>query len=116
MRMHMCLDAHGRLSYKAFYRTAGATPCLFPNGTHAPSGMELLHDPPLIFDLSEDPSEHTPLANPPSELIESFARVRSDVMASIAGGFVSNTSYATGGREAWPCCNPDHPACCCESE
>ena len=52
--------------YKAHFVTAGAGPCRFWNGTHAPHGPSFTHPEgrPLVFDVDADPSEATPIVPP----------------------------------------------------
>ena len=79
-------------------------------------GQPELHDPPLIFDLSRDQEERSPL-DPESEeyqaALQNVQREREALLWDIATDNVSTANYATE-RAAAPCCNRLLPACRCQ--
>lgn len=81
------------------------------------SGKQELHDPPLIFNLNEDEAEGSPL-DPASEeyqlVTREVARAREMLLWDIATDNVSTADY-TVSQSAVPCCQPQNPACRCNS-
>ncbi|XP_041714804.1 arylsulfatase G [Coregonus clupeaformis] len=98
--------------HKAFYITGAAEAC---GGS---TGRQELHDPPLIFDLSEDEGEETALDPTTEEYREVDERVRKwreALLYDIATDqSVSTADYATD-QSATPCCDPRHTACRCHT-
>jgi len=49
--------------YKVFFKTSSATGCYLPDHSHRNGSAvhATYHDPPLVFDLHNDPGESTPL-------------------------------------------------------
>ncbi|XP_031416624.1 arylsulfatase G [Clupea harengus] len=96
--------------HKAFYLTGAAEAC------GGGGGQPELHDPPLIFDLSRDQEERSPL-DPESEeyqaALQNVQREREALLWDIATDNVSTANYATE-RAAAPCCNRLLPACRCQ--
>ncbi|KAG5262601.1 hypothetical protein AALO_G00276830 [Alosa alosa] len=97
-------------SHKAFYLTGAATAC------GGGAGQAQLHDPPLIFDLSRDPEERSPL-DPWSEeyqaALQAVEREREALLWDIANDNVSTANYAKK-QAAEPCCNHSLPVCRCK--
>uniref|UniRef100_A0A8C2ZM33 Arylsulfatase G n=1 Tax=Cyclopterus lumpus TaxID=8103 RepID=A0A8C2ZM33_CYCLU len=79
-------------THKAFYITGAAEAC------GGATGMEQLHDPPLIFDLERDEAEETPLD------------VETPEYQAIAERSVSTADYSTD-TSAAPCCDPTQAVC-----
>lgn len=75
------------------------------------------HDPPLLFDLEADPSEHYPLSlDDRPDLQEVLARVRK-VKEQFEGSMVFGESQISKGTDPSlePCCSPQcgpKPECC----
>ncbi|KAL0983899.1 hypothetical protein UPYG_G00134520 [Umbra pygmaea] len=96
--------------HKAFYITGGAEAC---DGS---TGKQELHDPPLIFDLSREEDEETPLDPNTAEYrkVEEKARMgREALLYDIATDqSISTANYAID-QSAGPCCNPTHRCCRC---
>ncbi|MBN3300611.1 arylsulfatase G [Amia ocellicauda] len=95
--------------YKAFYITGAAVAC------GGQRGQEELHDPPLIFDLSRDEEEGSPLDSSHAEykaVLEMVEKEREAVLQDIAADNVSQADYAIDPSAA-PCCDRSHPACRC---
>ncbi|XP_061086214.1 arylsulfatase G-like isoform X2 [Conger conger] len=96
--------------YKAFYITGAAEAC--GGGT----GKQEVHDPPLIFDLSDDEEESSPMDSGSEEyqaVLEQVQRERDALLRDIAKDHVSRADY-TVDPSAAPCCDPGHVACRCE--
>ncbi|XP_076856532.1 arylsulfatase G isoform X2 [Brachyhypopomus gauderio] len=95
--------------HKAFYITGSAEAC------GGAKGKEQLHDPPLIFDLSSDVAEGSPL-DPTSAKYQAVLREvegeREAVLWDIATDNVSTADYSTT-QAALPCCTPQNPVCRC---
>eukprot|EP00946_MAST-07B_sp_MAST-7B-sp1_P000511 g511.t1 len=99
--------------FKFKYRTGGNLASC--NGIVAP---EQIHDPPLIFDLSKDPGEGTPL--PPTDkrhakLVEEGKKALEAIHESIANDNTSFANYSTDWAVK-PCCNHAHPLCMCDGQ
>lgn len=81
------------------------------------SGQQQYHDPPLIFDLSLDEAEESPL-NPESEeyrsLLKEVEGEREALLWDIATDKVSSADYSVN-PAAVPCCQSHNPACRCHS-
>lgn len=99
-------------NHKAFYLTGAAEAC---GGS---TGKAKLHDPPLIFDLSRDQGEESPLDESTKEYQEVLKRVkkgRENLLWDIATDqSVSTADYMTE-KSAAPCCDLRHPACRCHT-
>ncbi|KAK2820774.1 hypothetical protein Q5P01_023733 [Channa striata] len=96
--------------HKAFYITGAAEAC---DGS---TGMQQLHDPPLIFDLEHDKSEETPLDVGTAEyqaVAERISRRREELLWDIATDeSVATADYSTD-KSAAPCCDPKQAVCRC---
>eukprot|EP00047_Mylnosiga_fluctuans_P012367 m.25635 g.25635 ORF g.25635 m.25635 type:complete len:452 (+) comp4191_c0_seq1:2-1357(+) len=101
------LDAVRLGRYKAFFATYSVPAC------SEPAAGRREHNPPLIFDLETDPGETTPLAQPPSGLVQAMVAARLARLADIAGSFRSMANYSVGGVDAWPCCKQGNVGCRC---
>lgn len=97
--------------HKAFYLTGGSEAC------GGGSGQQQYHNPPLIFDLSQNEAEESPLI-PESEeyrsILRDVEREREALLWDIATDKVSTADYTTV-PAAVPCCQPRNPACRCHS-
>ncbi|XP_042623482.1 arylsulfatase G-like isoform X1 [Cyprinus carpio] len=97
--------------HKAFYITVGSVTC------GGRSGQQQYQDPPLIFDLSQDEAEETPL-NPESDeyrsVLKEVEREREALLWDIATDKVSLADY-TVIPAAVSCCQPHNPTCRCHS-
>uniref|UniRef100_A0A3Q1EP93 Arylsulfatase G n=1 Tax=Acanthochromis polyacanthus TaxID=80966 RepID=A0A3Q1EP93_9TELE len=98
--------------HKAFYITGAAEAC--GGGT----GLQQLHDPPLIFDLERDEAEETPLQAESPEyqaVAERITRKREELLWDIATDkSVSTADYSTD-KSAAPCCDPRRAVCRCST-
>ncbi|XP_041853368.1 arylsulfatase A [Melanotaenia boesemani] len=104
--------------YKAHFYTRG---CALSGTTPDPDcpafAVLKAHDPPLIFDLEADPSEHypLPLADRPDiqAVLEQIKKAKTEFEASMVFG-ESQVSKGTDPKLE-PCCNPQcspKPSCC----
>nr|XP_019938609.1 PREDICTED: arylsulfatase G [Paralichthys olivaceus]XP_019938610.1 PREDICTED: arylsulfatase G [Paralichthys olivaceus] len=98
--------------HKAFYITGAAEAC------GGATGIQQLHDPPLIFDLERDKAEETPLDAGTHEhrvVAERVARGREELLWDIATDeSVSAADYRTD-KSAAPCCDPSQAVCRCHA-
>ncbi|XP_055983896.1 arylsulfatase G [Sorex fumeus] len=95
--------------YKAFYITGGAQAC---DGSVGP---EQWQDPPLIFNVQEDPAETVPLASGSAEyraVLPRVAKALAEVLRDIASDNTSRADYSKDPLAA-PCCDPRRAACRC---
>jgi arylsulfatase A-like enzyme len=79
----------------------------------------ITHDPPLLFDLDEDPAESRPLnptTAPNRALVQRLTEARALKLANIMGSPRSTADYSTSaaGRAA-NCCNAKNVDCACNS-
>ncbi|EDQ85126.1 uncharacterized protein MONBRDRAFT_29624 [Monosiga brevicollis MX1] len=97
--------------YKLFYKTRGVEPCI---GSPEPrtAGRALTHDPPLIFNVTDDPQESRPITLMGSEL-DYVLSLWHGYWDSVKGTMRSQTNYSTGDASAWPCCNRESHSCSC---
>ena len=99
--------------FKAKWRTGGK--CSSCRGSPAP---DVYHDPPLIFDLHQDPSEAVPLTTDDAR----YEKILSDLKAALKvlhESVVSdNTTVAdyTQDISGKPCCNHKNRLCMCNVE
>lgn len=101
--------------YKAHFYTMGSH-CKddYPDVDCRGSTKLQKHDPPLLFDLSEDPKEREPLP------VASFASVMASIQSLVAEHNKTMTfgppQIAVGNNpDNYPCCNPSctpRPTCC----
>eukprot|EP00116_Pleurobrachia_bachei_P014913 sb/3475175/ len=97
-------------SYKIYFATNPKPDCNGSTGT----GFHY-HDPPLVFDLSVDPAESTPLTNLTMEFYETIDKFRDDIHKSIEGTFKSTVDWS-GNSDAIPCCDSHNKWCACSSD
>ncbi|XP_014664129.1 PREDICTED: arylsulfatase G-like [Priapulus caudatus] len=105
------IDAVRFGSYKAVYMTGGAADC----GSIV--GPSVKHDPPLLFDLSDDPTESTPLntsRGPYREILKIIEQAKRDKLADIASDNISVANYDTD-PNVKVCCNRADPLCRCKN-
>ncbi|CAL8260579.1 unnamed protein product [Arctogadus glacialis] len=96
--------------HKAFYITGSAEACGGGRGT------QLLHDPPLIFDLGVDQAEATPLdAGAPDyqEVLGKVTKAREELLWDIATDQSVSVADYTQDQSAAPCCDPQRASCRC---
>ena len=94
------------LNYTGHFVTWGAPGC---NQSQSPF---ITHNPPLIFDLSVDPAQSTPLTNPDPNLINLFMTEFTNIWYNITHTYRSITNYSQKiGNE--PCCNANNAVCRC---
>ena len=99
--------------YKAFFVTASPGSCHLPDGTprHGGPTRRIAHDPPLVFDLSDDPGESEPLDT--STLSDELAAMRS-AMRAFWTDVNKTMRSATDYSEDWsarPCANALSSCC-----
>lgn len=104
--------------YKAHFYTQGA----FHSGTTPDpdcpmSAVLKAHNPPLIFDLEADPSEHYPLPLEESPEIQAVLQEIEEAKARFEASMVFGESQISKGTDPKlePCCNPQcspKPSCC----
>ncbi|XP_026861843.2 arylsulfatase G isoform X2 [Electrophorus electricus] len=97
--------------HKAFYITGSAEAC------GGAKGKQQMHDPPLIFELSRDVAEGSPLDPSSVEyqaVLREVEREREAVLWDIATDNVSTADYSIT-QAAFPCCQPHNPVCRCHS-
>eukprot|EP00939_MAST-03C_sp_MAST-3C-sp1_P004073 g4073.t1 len=102
-------------NFKVKWRTGGK--CTSCDGRTAP---DVHHDPPLVFDLSVDAAESSPL---PLNADESeyrnhpglLAEIRAALAAMLHSITMDNTTSADYSQDpaGKPCCDPTHPLCMC---
>eukprot|EP00299_Pterocystis_sp_00344_P016355 c8205_g1_i2.p1 GENE.c8205_g1_i2~~c8205_g1_i2.p1 ORF type:complete len:255 (-),score=65.27 c8205_g1_i2:10-774(-) len=71
-----------------------------------------VHDPPLVFDLTTDPEQSTPITLSPDEM-RIVQSALDDKWKDIFNSFRTSVSFDGGGAPYWACCNPTHPDCRC---
>lgn len=104
--------------YKAHFYTQGSSKSSTTPDPDCPASAALkAHDPPLLFDLESDPSEHYPLSlteRPDLQaVLETIKKVKDNFEASMVFG-KSEISKGSDPNLA-PCCNPQcspKPSCC----
>eukprot|EP00116_Pleurobrachia_bachei_P007652 sb/3467914/ len=94
-------------SYKIYFATNPNSDCSGSKGT----GF-VLHDPPLVFDLSVDPAEATPLTNLTAEFYQTLDNFRNDLHKSIESTFKSTVDWS-GNGDVVPCCDSRNELCAC---
>ena len=96
--------------YKAHFRTFGTKPCRRADGTHRPHNLTaVVHSPPLVFDLHEDPAESTPIVVPDALMLRILDAHRS-FWADVNATMRSSASFDAD-SELRPCSN-EASACC----
>jgi arylsulfatase G len=107
-------DQNGTLSairynqYKAYYTTYSA-----PDGAcGGRRGLNIDHKPPLIFDLSRDLAESTPIEVSQS-VYDAIDQALQAKVNDIASTPHTKVDYRTGGMDARACCDAGHIVCRC---
>ncbi|XP_047451647.1 arylsulfatase A [Mugil cephalus] len=104
--------------YKAHFYTRGATHSdTTPDKDCSVFSLLKAHDPPLIFDLEADPSEHYPLTVEGRPDIEALLAKIKQVKLQFEASMVFGESQISKGTDPdlAPCCNPHcspKPSCC----
>ena len=94
--------------YKAFYSTYPA----IDGACGGQQGSVFEHNPPLIFDLSQDLAESTPIV-PPQSVYDNIEMALHAKLEDIASTPHSKADYAVGGLDARACCDAGHIVCRC---
>jgi arylsulfatase A-like enzyme len=102
------------MNYKAHFYTGGTSGCI--NATMQSGGgggKSMKHDPPLIFDLDNDPSESTPI-DPETipDIVQTVKDAINSFETSCSSTFHSQTNYSTNPLDR-PCGN--HSSACCRT-
>ena len=82
---------------KFFFITAAAGACRDANGEpRTGHGKKIYHDPPLVFDISKDPGENTPVD--PATITAEIAKAKQEYnlfWTSVNATMKSTTSYVS---------------------
>lgn len=107
--------------YKLFTETSGTRPCF----NHAEGAAKPRHleeeayklgsvidwgDAPLVFDLTSDPSESTPI-EAPTEVVQLYLQALQEKRASIDATLKHTVDWSKNGAAAWPCSNHESSSC-----
>eukprot|EP01087_Luapelamoeba_hula_P002157 TRINITY_DN11884_c0_g1_i1.p1 TRINITY_DN11884_c0_g1~~TRINITY_DN11884_c0_g1_i1.p1 ORF type:complete len:407 (-),score=33.14 TRINITY_DN11884_c0_g1_i1:125-1345(-) len=95
-------------NYKVFFMTYSEPDCQHRKGPIT------IHNPPLIFDLSRNPTESIPV-QPSADLLATVQRAKAQIEASVAGTYRNVANFRTGGKKDWVCCDPEHVLCRCKN-
>jgi len=102
------LNAMRMGDFKAYWETYPAADC----AGHSASPRK--HDPPLVFNLLDDPAEARPVKVDAATL-NRLEDLRKAKLSDIANTYKSEANYDTGGAAAQPCCNASHVVCRCNN-
>jgi arylsulfatase A-like enzyme len=106
------ISAMRYMQYKAHFDTKGATGCINATGhSGGTSGKSMKHDPPLIFDLDNDPSESTPVD--PATIPDIMQKINASInefQTSCATTFHSKTNYSSNPLDR--VCGNHSSGCC----
>ncbi|XP_065912203.1 arylsulfatase A-like isoform X2 [Dysidea avara] len=106
--------------YKAHYYTKGGDyPNFYPDDMCKGSAKETRHDPPLLFNLNEDPGELNPLnvkESPYKEIVQTIDEIKAKFEATVVWGESEMNKGVTNAAKpcAKPGCTP-FPQCCATS-
>ncbi|XP_068120014.1 arylsulfatase G-like [Hyperolius riggenbachi] len=98
--------------YKAYYTTGGAMSC------DGQTGPEQQHDPPLVFNIEQDPQEGTPLDKQSVEFQQVLPQIEAAMFhlhEDLRSDNVSIADYSQN-PSAMICCNPKHTVCRCAEQ
>lgn len=96
-------------NYKAFFETEGIEPCRKPDGSHDPTGKRMKHDPPLVFNLDNDPAESQPI-NPGKDILDKIQAAYNAFWTDVNTTLQSKTDYSKDA--AYRPCSNKSSACC----
>ncbi|XP_059184233.1 steryl-sulfatase [Centropristis striata] len=112
--------------WKAFYFTpdfypANSNSCHHTHVCFCTSPYVTYHDPPLLFDLSRDPSEATPLTPDTEPAFHSILAVMEEAVKSHRRSVKPVESQFSAGNVLWkprlqPCCSTFTQLCQCEQD
>jgi arylsulfatase G len=94
--------------YKAYYTTCPA----IDGACGGNEGTLINHKPPLIFDLSRDLAESTPIVVPQS-VYDAIDQALEAKLEDIASTSHTKVDYRIGGLDARACCDAGHIVCRC---
>ena len=96
--------------YKAFYSTYSA----IDGACGGKIGLILDHKPPLIFDLSQDQAESTPV-QVPQAVYDAIDQALQAKLNDISSTPHTKSDYGIGGLDARACCDAGHIVCRCKN-
>lgn len=104
-------------SYKVYWKTGGSTGCSKScDGKIAP---EVIHNPPLLFNVEIDPAESTALTEKTEpkyhELLDKAQELKSYIVADIKADNTSVVDYSMGPK-GYPCCDSTKFLCRCQRD
>ncbi|CAJ1087159.1 steryl-sulfatase isoform X2 [Xyrichtys novacula] len=112
--------------WKAFYFTPNFYPenetaCFHTHICFCESGDVTYHNPPLLFDLSRDPSESNPLTPDSEPAFSSILAVMNEAAETHQRSVAPGESQLTAGSVLWrpwmqPCCSSFSQLCQCEQD
>lgn len=94
--------------YKAYYATYPA----MDGACGGKEGVPIPHEPPLIFDLSHDLAESTPIV-PSQSVYEAIEQALQAKLKDIKSTPRTTVDYRIGGLDARACCDAGHIVCRC---
>ena len=109
-------DGSGKLNamrlgeLKAFYQTYAAGGCKSKS-----KGKTVSHDPPLVFNLTADPAESTPITVG-ADVLQRIDDARNAKLADIANTLSHPGHYDSGDKKDWGCCNQKSAVCRCAGQ
>lgn len=99
---------------KVFFQTYSANGC-GKKDDHGQHYTATPHDPPLIFNLTADPAESTPVTVG-ADVLAAIKAQRAATLADIAGTLKHPGHYDSGDKKDWGCCNQESAVCRCKGQ
>lgn len=121
-----CLLLPGTSIWKAFFFTPNfypenSTTCFHTHACFCTEAYVTRHDPPLLYDLSEDPSETTPLTPDTEPNFSSVLEVILEAQKAHTRGVKPAEDQLSFTHMFWkpwlqPCCSSLHQLCTCQRD